>query len=214
MARTRASNYDDQKKTILAGAADLFARRGYLGTSMNDVAEACRVSKGSLYHYYRDKDELLVCIAETHVTRLVTLVKSVEQEETIPARDRLQVLITRFLIEYSDAQNSHRVLTEDVKYLPEQARRRILDQERLVVKGFADAIAVLRPDTKAAGLHKAVAMLLFGMLNWMFTWLRPGGSLTHAAMAPLVCELFFHGLEGMREMSKKPKSLGKAGVKP
>ena len=205
MARTRAPNYEDQKESILVGAADMFARKGYLGTSMNDVAEACALSKGSLYHYYRDKDELLISIAENHVTRLVTLVRSVEQDETIPARDRLQVLITRFLIEYSDAQNSHRVLTEDVKYLPEVARQRILDQERVVVKGFADAIAVLRPDVKAAELHKAVAMLLFGMLNWLFTWLRPDGSLTHATIAPLVCELFFNGLGGMREMSKKPK---------
>jgi len=39
MARTRAHDYEDHKESILAGAADLFARRGYLGTSMNDVAE-------------------------------------------------------------------------------------------------------------------------------------------------------------------------------
>ena len=214
MARTRAPNYEDQKESILAGAADLFARRGYLGTSMNDVAEASGLSKGALYHYYRDKDQLLISIAESHVTRLVALVKSVEQDDTIAARERLQVLITRFLVEYADAQNSHRVLTDDVKYLPEEDRQRILDQERVVVKGFADAIAVVRPDAKAADVHKAVAMLLFGMLNWMFTWLRPQGRLTHASIAPLVCELFFHGLEGMREMAKRPKSAAKARAKP
>ena len=213
MARPRAPNYEGQKESILAGAADLFARRGYLGTSMNDVADACGLSKGALYHYYRDKDQLLISIAESHVTRLVALVKSVERDDTIAARERLQVLITRFLVEYSDAENSHRVLTDDVKYLPEEARQRILDQERIVVKGFADAIAVVRPDTKAADLHKAVAMLLFGMLNWMFTWLRPDGRLTHATIAPVVCELFFRGLEGMREMGKKRKSLAKSTVK-
>ena len=37
-------------------------------------------------------------------------------------------------------------------------------------------------------------MLLFGMMNWMFTWLRPDGSLTHADMAPVVADLFFGGL--------------------
>jgi len=217
MARTRAANYEDQKELILAGAAELFASRGYLGTSMNDVAEACGLSKGALYHYYQDKDELLSSIAEAHVTRLVSLVKSVEQDRAIAPQERLRVLIMRFLVEYSDAQNSHRVLTEDVKYLPEAAKRRILDRERVVVKGFADAIAVLRPDIKAADVHKPVAMLLFGMLNWMFTWFRPRGKLTHETFAPLVCELFFHGLEGMREVARKPnppaRSLMKAGTK-
>jgi TetR/AcrR family transcriptional regulator len=41
-------------------------------------------------------------------------------------------------------------------------------------------------------------MLLFGMLNWMFTWMRPEGKLTHASIAPIVCDLFFHGLPGVR----------------
>jgi hypothetical protein len=107
------------------------------------------------------------------------------------------VLITRFLIEYADAQNSHRVLTQDVKYLPADDRERILQLERAVVSGFANAIAIQRPDVLEADLHKAVAMLLFGMLNWMFTWLQPDGRLSHATIAPLVRDLFLNGLNGM-----------------
>jgi TetR/AcrR family transcriptional regulator len=42
-------------------------------------------------------------------------------------------------------------------------------------------------------------MLLFGMINWMFTWLRPDGSLTHEQMAPLVADLFFGGLAAVRK---------------
>ncbi|MES2944646.1 MAG: TetR/AcrR family transcriptional regulator, partial [Pseudomonadota bacterium] len=145
MARKKTQSYDDQKQAILICAADLFARHGYLGTSMNDVADSSGLSKASLYHYYRDKDELLTSIAEGHVARLVELVKSVEGDASLVPQDRLQVLITRFLIEYSDAQNSHRVLTEDVKFLPSLARDRILQLERVVVRGFADAIAVQRP---------------------------------------------------------------------
>lgn len=198
MARKKTQSYDDQKQAILICAADLFARHGYLGTSMNDVADSSGLSKASLYHYYRDKDELLTSIAEGHVARLVELVKSVEGDASLVPQDRLQVLITRFLIEYSDAQNSHRVLTEDVKFLPSLARDRILQLERVVVRGFADAIAVQRPDLMAAELHKSVAMLLFGMLNWMFTWLRPNGQLDHSTIAPVVCDLFFHGLSGVR----------------
>ena len=197
MARPRAPNYDDQRDAILSGAAELFARRGYLGTSMNDVADGCGLSKASLYHYYRDKDEVLASIAERHVTRLVELVRSVESDASLLPRNRLEVLITRFLIEYADAQNSHRVLTQDVKYLPADDRERILQLERAVVSGFANAIAIQRPDVLEADLHKEVAMLLFGMLNWMFTWLQPDGRLSHATIAPLVRDLFLNGLTGM-----------------
>jgi hypothetical protein len=41
-------------------------------------------------------------------------------------------------------------------------------------------------------------MLLFGMINWLFTWMRPGGALDHAAIAPLVTDLFLGGLAAVQ----------------
>jgi AcrR family transcriptional regulator len=195
--RSRAAKYLDQREAILASAAALFAHRGYLGTSMNDLAEACKLSKATLYHYYRDKEEMLVSIADQHVSRLVELVRSVEKDASVAPEQRLETLITRFLNEYADAQSAHRVLTEDVKFLEPREQERVLTKERFVVRGFADAIAIREPTLRDANLDKPVAMLLFGMLNWMFTWLKPGGRLTHAAIAPIVCNLFFNGLRGV-----------------
>jgi len=73
--RGRAPTYDAQREAILAGAAKLFADRGYSDVSMIEVARACGVSKPLLYHYVRDKDDLLVLICEGHVSRLVELVR-------------------------------------------------------------------------------------------------------------------------------------------
>ncbi|MFI4932601.1 MAG: TetR/AcrR family transcriptional regulator, partial [Burkholderiales bacterium] len=50
MPRGRSKKYDDQRELILARAATLFAHRGYPGTSMNEVAQACGLSKATLYH--------------------------------------------------------------------------------------------------------------------------------------------------------------------
>ena len=65
MARGRSPGYDDQREMILGHAAQLFANRGYSATSMNQVAEACGFSKALLYHYYRDKVELLFDVIST-----------------------------------------------------------------------------------------------------------------------------------------------------
>ena len=77
MARTRSAGYDDQRDSILARAAELFANQGYTATSMNDIAAACGVSKAGLYHYYRDKRELLFQITVGHVARLEQFVAEV-----------------------------------------------------------------------------------------------------------------------------------------
>ena len=193
MARTRSTTYDDQRDTILAQAAALFARHGYTATSVNQVAAACGISKPTLYHYVQDKHELLLRVAEGHIERLQALVADVEAQR-LPPRERLQTLIERFVLAYADAQHEHRVLTEDVKFLDEAARERVLEGERRVVAAFARAVVELRPELAGASLATPLTMLLFGMINWMFTWLKPGGALSHAAMAPVVVDLFLGGL--------------------
>ena len=200
MARTRSAGYDDQRETILARAAELFANQGYTATAMNDIAAACGVSKAGLYHYYRDKRELLFQITVGHVGRLEQFVAEVLVDaDAGDAEARLRALILRFVREYANAQNEHRVLTEDVRFLDDAERRQVQDAQRRVVAAFADAIAAVRPNLARNELDRPLAMLLFGMINWMFTWLRPDGSLTHEQMAPLVADLFFGGLAAVRK---------------
>ncbi len=202
MARGRAAGYDDQRELILAQAAALFAQRGYPATSMNEVALACGLSKATLYHYYRDKYTLLVSIAEGHVGKLVSLVAEVLAEGLAPEL-RLRTLIRRIVEEYAGAQHAHRVLTEDTRFLAPADRQRILDQERAVVRGFAQAVAGLRPELQAAALATPMTMLLFGMINWMFTWVQPDGALAYDTLAPMVADLFLGGLPAVQPPSLK-----------
>jgi len=194
MGRGRHAGYEGQREMILAQAAALFARGGYPGTSMNQVAEACGLSKATLYHYYRDKYALLVSIAEDHVTRLQGIVGAALAEEHTPA-GQMRALVRRLVQEYANAQNEHRVLTEDVKFLEAADRDRILGKEREVVAAFARVVAALRPDLREAAMSKPLTMLLFGMVNWMFTWMKPEGALAYEDMAPVVADLFLGGLE-------------------
>jgi AcrR family transcriptional regulator len=205
MARGRAPGFEATREEILAAAARLFANKGYPGTSMNEVAEACAVSKPTLYHYVRDKHELLMQICESHVLSLARLVDEVGAENLDPDA-HLRALIGRFVQEYGVAQNQHRVLTEDVKFLDEADRARLLEVERRVVAAFADAVAAVRPELRGARLQKPLTMLLFGMINWTFTWLRPDGELTYEAVAPMVADLFFGGLGAVQapELLEQP----------
>ncbi|MDC8770828.1 TetR/AcrR family transcriptional regulator [Roseateles albus] len=201
MARGRAPGFENQRDEILRNAARLFANQGYPGTSMNAVAEACAVSKPTLYHYVRDKHELLMQICETHVQWLETLVTEVQaqaREQSLAPEALLRALIARFVQAYGEAQNEHRVLTEDVKFLNDEDRARLLEIERRVVAAFADAVAALRPELSAAKLHKPLTMLLFGMINWTFTWLKPDGDLSYEAVAPMVADLFFGGISAVK----------------
>jgi AcrR family transcriptional regulator len=212
MARPRSASFEDHRKEILDCAAALFAQRGYIGTTMNEVADACGVTKPTLYHYYRDKDDLLMSIADGHVSALVDLVAAVEQEHE-PGAQRLHALVHGFLQEYAGARDQRRVLTEDVKFLREKDLAQVLDKERRVVAAFADAIAATRPDLQRDQLVKPLAMLLFGMINWLFTWWRPDGTLGPQALATLIDRLLFGGLAAVSASVPAAPSARKASTR-
>jgi len=189
MPRGRAANFDLQRQTILQRAAELFASRGYSGTSMHEIAAALGISKALLYHYCSDKYQLLREIAEGHIDRLCTVVAGA---------DDLETLIRAVVDEYAEARFHHQVLVQDIKYLNEDDRRRILDKENQVVDAFVRALADAEPTLAVDALAKPLTMLLFGMINWLFTWFRAEGRLSYADIAEVVTR-FVHG--GVREVA-------------
>ena len=200
MARPRSAGFDGQREQIHVAAARLFATRGYTASTMNEVASACGISKATLYHYVRDKHDLLAQITAGHVARLEALMTEVRAQRLAPEA-HLRELIQRFMRTYAHAEHEHRVLTEDVKFLADDERNAVLQAQRRVVRAFAQAVAELRPELKQQRLDTPLAMLLFGMINWTFTWLKPGGALTHETLAPVVMDLFFGGLSAVQRIA-------------
>ena len=193
MARTRAADFEQQRDNILAMAARLFADRGYAAGSIADLAAGCGISKALLYHYYRDKEQLLFDIVDRYIDSLQLIVDDVATEGLAP-RDHLRRLIERFMATYEHAAAYHRVLVQDVKYLSAPHRRRVLAKQSRVVDGFAEVIAEVAPQLARRELLKPVTMTLFGMINWTFTWLKERGPLTYAQMAPMVTDMFLGGV--------------------
>ena len=193
MARPRAADFEQHRDAILAMAARLFADRGYAAGSIAELASACGVSKALLYHYYRDKEQLLFDIADRYIDSLKLIVAEVADERLAP-QAHLRRLIERFMAAYEHAAAYHRVLVQDVKYLSPPHRRRVVAKQGQVVDAFAAAVAGVAPQLAQADLLKPVTMTLFGMINWTFTWLKEDGPLTYAQMAPLVTDMFLNGV--------------------
>ena len=200
MARTRSPNHELQRDEILERAAAAFAAKSYPGTSMNDLASACGTSKARLYHYYASKDAILFDLLDRYTRHLILIATRESAASSDPAT-RLQQLIRAFLAEYEHSQTRHTALLNDVKFLDPAQRVTILDAQRQVVALFADAIGAAFPNRTDAQNRTAVTMLLFGMINWTFTWLRPSdgsdGKMSYTDFAALVTMVFTSGLAGL-----------------
>lgn len=207
MARTKAPTHELQRANILDQAARLFADKGFHNASMAELAKACGVSKPLLYHYYRDKEHILFDVADSYMDSLLAIVAEVAVEG-LDAEGHFRELVMRFMGEYEHSQSRHMVLVQDVKFLEASYRGRVVDKERQVVVAFAGAIAAVEPGVVTVGLEKAVAMILFGMINWTFTWLSVDGPLTYRDMAPVVAGIFLQGVKGYIGEAKTASAAG------
>jgi AcrR family transcriptional regulator len=192
MARSRAKNYDDKRQFILHRSAQLFAEAGYVGTPMNTIADACRVSKALLYHYYSDKEAILFDILSSHLEKLVAAVQKADEEKTNP-QARLKTIIGTLLEAYRHADAEHQVQIASLKLLPKEKREPLLAKERVLVDILADALAAARPSVSHKRILKPLTMTVFGMLNWHYLWFREGGPMTRAEYADFVTRLVLAG---------------------
>jgi TetR/AcrR family transcriptional regulator len=196
MARRRASNYDDKRRAILDRSAELFSEYGYDRASMNKIAKACGVSKANLYHYYKDKDELLFDVIRFHLEELLDVVDVANRPDLTP-EGRLRELIAGLLEAYRDADAQHSVQISSMRYLPEERRTELKNMERELVGTFSNAVAAVAPQIKGTTMLKPVTMSLFGMVNWHYLWFKSAGPVTRADYADLVTRLVVDGTRGL-----------------
>ncbi|HEV2508754.1 TetR/AcrR family transcriptional regulator [Bosea sp. (in: a-proteobacteria)] len=198
MARTRAADFDEKRRSILDSAAAVFAKLGMERASMAQIAQENNVSKALLYHYYPSKDLLIFDIGRTHLVELEAAIIEADRPDLEP-RARLRHLIGGVLENYRTASNFHQVLLNGTGSLTESQRLELREMERRIVKAFSDVLVDINPalaDNRAG--VTPITMSLFGILNWVYTWFRPSGALSREGYADMVTALFLDGASAMK----------------
>ena len=197
MARPKSSQHEIKRDEILDVAAQCFAERSYPAASMNDIAAAGGTSKARLYHYYESKEAILFDLLDRYTQRLLAIIGQAEataQRRNLDERAALHELVRSFLQEYETSATRHVALLNDTKFLGEAQRELILNRQRDVVSAVTRFLRRAYPSRVNAANQSAVVMMLFGMINWTFTWLRPGGPMSYTAFAEEVIAMLERGL--------------------
>lgn len=86
---------EERPQELLEAALRVFAERGYRNTRLEEVAAAAGVTKGAVYHYFQNKEELLLRALESHVERAFGRVEEALRGERGPASARLRLFFRR-----------------------------------------------------------------------------------------------------------------------
>ena len=203
MARPQSADHHFKRDSILDAAANCFSELSYPAASMATVATKLGASKARIYHYYGSKEALLFDLLDRYTQRLLAIIGETEahaQRKKLDDRAALHELVRAFLAEYETSATRHVALLNDTKFLSDETpdtkvsqRDLILQRQRDVVSAFTRFLRRAYPDRLTDANQAAVTMMLFGMINWTFTWLRPGGQMSYAQFADEVIQTLEHG---------------------
>jgi AcrR family transcriptional regulator len=192
----------DSKQTkrmnaIAKVSARLFADKGYLETSMDDIAAAAKVTKGGIYHYFGSKTDVLYFICSTYVDMdLENLEQALSRIET--TAEKVKFIIFRHIEHYTTRMFGAKTLLNEAYNLPLRYFKEVKAREK---KYFAIVSGVLSQYPGAQG-HKeivtALTFTLFGMMNWIYSWYNPKGRIKPEELSQLIYDVFTKGVAARR----------------
>jgi AcrR family transcriptional regulator len=204
MARPQSADHHLKRDEILDAAAQCFAEQSYSAASMATVAAKVGASKARIYHYYDSKEALLFDLLDRYTQRLLAVIGETEahaQRKKLDDRAALHELVRNFLQEYETSATRHAALLNDTKFLSDaldaargvSQRGLILQRQRDIVSAFTRFLRRAYPQRLTDANQTALTMMLFGMINWTFTWLRPDGPMRYSEFATQVIATLEHG---------------------
>jgi AcrR family transcriptional regulator len=194
VARTQAADYAERRAAIVERAAELYARKGFAGASVADLAKAIGASKSLIYHYYPSKEDILFEVMDSHLRELAAAADEVMSRPLAPA-DKLREIARAFMRLYVGASARHKVLLNELDALPPARRTEIVSRQRRLIEAVEGLLTGLQPRLRPR-LALPAAMLFFGMINWTHTWFREGGVASAGDVADLATDFVLRGLEG------------------
>ncbi len=192
MPRVRADDYEEKYQSILDSAARLFAKVGYPGAKLNDVAKLCGASKSMLYHYFPTKDDLLLALLTEHLDRLIADIEELVAGNETPKK-KFSQLVETFVSKSARSRQRNVTAMNDMKFLPPDKQAPILKLQRKITSLIGQLLRELKPGLREE-VYSPYTMLLVGMLNWTDLWYKPSGEMKPAELCERISRLYLRGL--------------------
>jgi TetR/AcrR family transcriptional regulator, cholesterol catabolism regulator len=187
------SRSDRRILLIATTAARLFSTKGYIETSMEDVAAASKISKGGMYHYFSSKDDLLYFVLSGFMNLVL---ENVEQElEGIESPvEKIRFIVFRHVKIYTEHMYSARTLLNEAHSLSAPRFKEVKSKEREYFAIIARILSSYLGPRVDNDRLRIVTFTLLGMCNWIYSWYNPKGRTSPDQLSQIIFEIFSKGL--------------------
>ena len=194
MRKSASADASSKDEEIFTEAVRIFREKGYHATSVQDIADAVGLQKGSLYHYISSKEELLFKIFERSTGALTQELETIVASNDSPT-EQLDRAIQAHLTALCEHLDIYSVYLTERRVLSGRTHSRVRSEgerharllEHIIQQGIA------AKDFRAVD-SKMTAHAILGMCNWLYQWYSPAGRLKPNEIAKLFSDLVVEGL--------------------
>lgn len=191
MARSSATS--DRRIEILRSAAGAFRRRGYYGASVDEIASALEMTKGNLYYYFKNKEEILFACHDHSLNLLLVLMAEVRTSDATPEA-KLRRLVLAFVHTILDELHGT-ALTLEPEALSPPLLQQVIAKRDEFDRGMREIIQQgIDQGAFTPGDAKMIAFAMMGAVNWIPKWFDPTGPSTSQQIGDAFADYLVGGL--------------------
>ena len=191
MSRPRDHRYHE----ILEGAARLIFQSGYEATSMQEIAEACGLTKAGLYHHIKTKEALLLAIMHYGMDMFDDMVLAKTADIVDPVARLRECMARNIALITQDASKEVTIILHEHQTLTGAARDEINQRKKRYVRFLEAAFREASERGQIRAVDPTLAAFSFlGIVLWTYKWYRADGRVPPQQLSDGMIDLFFEGL--------------------
>jgi AcrR family transcriptional regulator len=184
----------DKRELLIQAAVDLFAQKGFSGTSVRDIGKAAKVNTSLVYYYFKDKEEILYTIIDRSNRDLIAVLKEIQANESDPL-ESLKKMIVRHVVFSRESWKVTKLISVDSYQLHGQRKNQCIRIQREIYDMYMKQLQQLNASKVLQDVNLTVLnFVIFGMINWFYRWFKRGKSLSEEDVANQMIKILNFGI--------------------
>jgi len=186
-----------RKEQVIRVAAELFREKGYVASSMRDLAQKLGIEAASLYSHIKSKEEILHILCFDMAADFMASLEEVEKQQDLPASEKLRKGIIGHIQVMAQDLTASAVFMNEHRHLSQPSLRDFLLMRIKYINRFKGMIeeGVATGEFKESIDKKLAVMTLFSSLNWMPMWYDPKAAIEPEALGFQLADMLINGLK-------------------
>ncbi len=187
-------NREDRQREILLAAANLFLRKGYERTTIEDITNAVGINKAMLYYYFPDKQRVLFEIIISSMQLMLRQSKAIERLKISP-KNKLELLIQKHLMLYADLKSVPAIAHAEMRNLSPRLLKQCIASRDRYEGTFRSVIreGIESGEFRNIDVNLTAAFIL-GLLNSVTVWYRGGGRFSMEDISARINDILDSGI--------------------